>query len=101
MNGGMLVWCRKCSGYAILRLGAKLSSQCQPAADPKEGNIMINIMRKIDEGKVQAVEVGDFKVKKSESHENQWAEPLYSVTFFHTCVHLMLTHQHMLTAVPC
>ena len=30
-----------------------------------------------------------------------WVTPLYSVYFSHTCVHIMMTHRHMLTPAPC
>ena len=35
-NGKMLVWCRKCFGYALMKLGRKLLNSCQPFVDEKK-----------------------------------------------------------------
>ena len=47
----VLAWCRKCSGHARFRFGAKLLSQRQLAADFFR-KIIIDIIKKLEDGKV-------------------------------------------------
>ena len=50
MNGKMLVWCRKCSGYTRVTLGRKLLSGCQEGVGEKKKRKMLNRIPKLEEG---------------------------------------------------
>ena len=48
VNRRFLVWCRNLE-YTTVRLGAKLLSQCRLSADPREKQMMIKHVKKLEE----------------------------------------------------
>ena len=72
----VLIWRRKCSGYARQRMGPKLVNSCKPEQmGTKEfGNMMMKRIQILEEGRVQAKETKNWRIegeKKSTIKEYQ------------------------------
>ena len=52
VNGQLLVWCRKRSGYTKVRVESRILRKCHHATEPREIHIMIEIIKKLKEGEV-------------------------------------------------
>ena len=59
-QGEILIWCRKCSGYARQRMGPKLMNCCKAGASgTKEHNKMLKTNSVLEDGRVLAKESGN------------------------------------------
>ena len=59
----VLVWCRKCSGYARQRMGPKLISCCRPEQiGTKEYGKMLKRIQVLEEGRVPAKETKNWRI---------------------------------------
>ena len=63
-QGEVLIWCRKCSGYARQRMGPKLMNRCKPEkVGPKEYGKMLNRIQVLEEGSISAREARECKIE--------------------------------------
>ena len=61
-QGEVLIWCRKCSGYARQRMGPKLVNCCRPEQmGTKEFGKMLKRIQTLEEGRVPAKEAKNWK----------------------------------------
>ena len=71
-QGEVLIWCRKCSGYARQRMGPKLVNCCKPEQmGTKEFGKMMKIIQILEEGRVPAKEKRLVELGKGENHEGK------------------------------
>ena len=62
-QGEVLIWCRKCSGYARQRMGPKQKNCCKPEQmGTKEFGKMMKIIQILEEGRVPAKETKNWKI---------------------------------------
>ena len=63
-EGEVLIWCRKCSGYARQRIGPKLRNCCKlEQVGIKEYGKMINRIQILEDGRVPAKEAVNWKIE--------------------------------------
>ena len=63
-QGEVLIWCRKCSGYARQRMGPKLVNCCKPEQmGTKESSKMMKIIQILEEGRVPAKEAKNWRTE--------------------------------------
>ena len=61
-QGEIIVWCRKCSGYARQRMGPKLMNCCKTEqVGTKEHGTMIKWIQVLEDCRVPAKEAGNWK----------------------------------------
>ena len=67
--GEVLIWCRKCSGYARQRMGPQLMNCCRPEQmDTKEFGKMVKRIQTLEEGRVPSKEFEN-RVRKEKNYE--------------------------------
>ena len=67
-QGEVLIWCRKCSGYARQRVGPKWMNCCKPEqAGTKEHGMMSKRIQVLEDGRVPAKEARDWKIEGQKS----------------------------------
>ena len=60
----LLIWCRKCSGYARRRMGPKRSNCCRlEQMDTKEFGKMMKRIQFLEEGRVPAKEAKNWRIE--------------------------------------
>ena len=60
----VLIWCRKCSGYARQRMGPKLVNCCKPEqTGTKAFSKMMKIIQILEEGRVPAKEAKNWRTE--------------------------------------
>ena len=63
-QGEVLIWCRKCSGYARQRMGPKLMNCCKPEqVGTKEHRKMLKRIQILEDGRVPAKEAINLKIE--------------------------------------
>ena len=63
-QGEVLIWCRRCSGYARQRMGPKLVNCCKPEQmGTKEFGKMMKIIQILEEGRVPAKETKNWRIE--------------------------------------
>ena len=63
-QGEVLIWCRKCSGYARQRMGPKLKNCCKPEqVGTKEYGKMLKRIQVLEDGRVRAKEARNWKIE--------------------------------------
>ena len=63
-QGETLIRCRKCSGYAVQRMGPKLMNCCKPEqVGTKEHGKMLKLIRVLEDGRVPAKEARNRKIE--------------------------------------
>ena len=71
-QGEVLIWCRKCSGYARQRMGPKLMSCCRPEQmDTKEFGKMVKRIQtwRKEESQPKRQKIGKSREKRKELRE--------------------------------
>ena len=78
-QGEVMIWCRKCSGYARQRMGPKLMNCCKP--EPmgiQEYGKMLKGIQVLEDGRVLAKEAGSWRVEgqKRRMTRKEYQRPL-------------------------
>ena len=64
-QGEVLIWCRKCSGYATQRMGPNLMNCCKPEhVGTKEHGKMLKRFQVLEDGSVPAKEAKNWRIER-------------------------------------
>ena len=71
-QGEILMWCRKCSGYAGQRIGQKLRNCCKPEqVGTEEHGQMLKRIQVLEDGRVPEKETKNWKLKVKEGESQE------------------------------